>query len=166
MKSVYWIRHAGTPKLAIVARPRGGDWLNDDLLALKHEGANVVVSLLTTPEEEELGLSDERRTAESMGLQFFSYPVPDREVPSDLQSFRRLALLLADDVRSGKAIGAHCRGCIGRATIVAAAILVELGWSAEAALSLVEEARGCSVPDTQEQQNWIRRYASDTRRLG
>lgn len=166
MKNIYWIQHAATPKLAIVARPRGGDWLNDDLLALKREGVNVLVSLLTTPEEEELGLSNERGTAESMGLQFISYPIQDRETPSNLQSFRDLALLLADDIRSGQVIGAHCRGCIGRATVLTAAILVELGWSAEAALSLIEEARGCSVPDTQEQKNWIRRYAFDARKLG
>lgn len=160
MKGTYWIQHSNTPKLAIVARPRGGDWLEDDLLTLKRDGINVLVSLLTSPEEEELGLRHERERAESMGLEFISYPIQDRETPSDLESFRSLALRLADDIRLGKAVGAHCRGCIGRATVLTATILSELGWSAEAALSLIEEARGCSVPDTPEQQNWIQRYAS------
>lgn len=166
MKNIYWIQHADTPRLAIVARPRGADWLKDDLAALNRDGIDILVSLLTSPEEEELGLSDEREIAEATGLEFVSYPVQDRGTPSDLTSFRRLALLLADEIRSGKVVGAHCRGCIGRATVMTAAILVELGSTAREALASIEKARGCSVPDTPEQQNWIQRYASEGQKLG
>lgn len=159
MKNIYWIPHANPPRLAIVARPRGGDWLNDDLVALKRDGIDILVSLLTAPEEDELGLSGEQETAKAAGLRFVSCPVQDRATPSDLKLFKRLALSLANDIRSGKVVGAHCRGCIGRATVMTAAILVELGWKAKDALALIEKARGCAVPDTAEQQKWIEKYA-------
>lgn len=165
MKNIYWIRHADPSKLAIVARPRGGDWLKDDLAALNREGIDVLVSLLTSAEEQELGLNDERRIAEDSGLLFISYPVPDRSTPSDPISFRRLALHLAGEIQSGKVVGAHCRGCIGRATMITAAILSALGWSAEKALTLIESARGCPVPDTPEQRNWIQSFSSDGRNI-
>jgi len=38
---------------------------------------------------------------------------------------------------------------------VTAAVLVELGWDASRALPLIEQARGCIVPDTEEQRLWI-----------
>jgi protein-tyrosine phosphatase len=158
MKNIYWIRHAEPPQLAIIARPRGDGWLEGDLAALKRDGIDVVVSLLTAPEAEELGLSKEQETAGSVGLQFISYPIPDTQTPSDLKSFNRLILQLVNAVQSGKTVGAHCRGCIGRATVTTAAVLIELCWNAEEALALIEQSRGCQVPDTIEQKNWIRRY--------
>jgi len=37
-----------------MARPRGGDWLQDEILALKRSGISILVSLLTPEEEDEL----------------------------------------------------------------------------------------------------------------
>jgi protein-tyrosine phosphatase len=55
-------------------------------------------------------------------------------------------------------MGVHCRGSIGRATVTAACTLIHLGWTPQAALSAIQAARGCAVPDTQEQEDWILRY--------
>jgi len=35
---------------------------------------------------------------------------------------------------------------------------IDLGWKPKAALATISEARGCRVPDTQEQQEWILSY--------
>ena len=56
---VFWI----DPTLAIITRPRGGDWLSDELSALKREGVGVVVSCLTDAEEHELGLAHDSQVA-------------------------------------------------------------------------------------------------------
>jgi protein-tyrosine phosphatase len=161
MTNIYWIRHAKPPKLAIVARPRGDNELYEDLAALKRGGVDVVVSLLTAPEVEELGLAREREIASELGLQFVSYPIPDGTTPWDVKSFRQMILKLVDAIQSGKGVGAHCRGCIGRSTVTTAAVLIELGWDADDALKLIQQARGWPVPDTVEQRNWIRRYAPE-----
>jgi protein-tyrosine phosphatase len=160
MKSVYWIRYSEAPKLAIVARPRGDDWLEDDLAALKREGIDVVVSLLTESEAEELGLGRERGISEAIGMQFVSYPIPDRTIPMDKHSFQEFILSLEKLIKSGLSVGVHCRGCIGRSTVTTAAVLIQLGWDARKALAVIEESRGCPVPDTEEQRDWIRQYAA------
>ena len=158
MKNIYWIRHADPPKLAIVARPRGDEGLEDDLRALKRDGIDILVSLLTVPEVRALGLGREEEFARALGMQFISYPIPDGATPRELKSFHELVVRLSSAIRSGKSVGAHCFGCIGRATVTTAAVLIELGWNAKDALALIEQARGCPVPDTREQRDWIREY--------
>ena len=52
----YLIEGPWPGRLAIVPRPRGGDWLEDEVRAWKEMGFDVVVSLLTRDELDELGL--------------------------------------------------------------------------------------------------------------
>ena len=77
-----WVEGPWKGKLAIAARPRGGDWLEDEIAAWRRLGVTTVVSLLTPEEENELDLMEERAVAQSYGLGFLSLPVPDREVPA------------------------------------------------------------------------------------
>ena len=155
MQEIYWIRSDDPLRVAIVARPRGDDWLETDLSRLKNGGIEGIVSLLTAPEAEELGLAEESAIATSLGLSFFSFPIPDRTVPPDRDAFSAFVANLAAEVTRGRAVGVHCRGSIGRSTVTAASLLVHLGWKAEAALNEIEIARGCLVPDTPEQRAWI-----------
>jgi protein-tyrosine phosphatase len=155
MTSVYWIPHSRKPRLAIVARPRAENRLEDDLLRLKSEGIDILVSLLEEDEAIDLGLAQERRLAEKSGLEFLSYPIPDRTTPADRKDFCKLISYLADAIRARRHVGVHCRGSIGRSTVTTAAVLVELGLAASQALPIIELARGCTVPDTEEQRRWI-----------
>ncbi len=155
MQDIYWITNHGRLKLAIVARPRGDEWLEADLSRLKDGGIDGIVSLLTAPEEEMLGLRDEANLAEALGLRFLSYPIPDRHVPGDDVAFSRFIAEVAEQLRGGSAIGIHCRGSIGRSTVTAASLLLRVGWDPSRALEEIELARGCPVPDTPEQRAWI-----------
>lgn len=155
MREIFWIRNDDRLKLAIVARPRGHDWLETDIARLKDGGIEGIVSLLTPPEADELGLREESAIARDLELSFFSFPIPDRMVPHNADEFSNFVTSIAAKVKSGQAIGIHCRGSIGRATITAASLLVHLGWDPDAALSEIEIARGCLVPDTAEQRAWI-----------
>ncbi len=161
MKNVLWIGEARPSRLAFVLRPRGGDWLQTDLEIARHEGIDVLVSLLTPDDNEELGLTEEGRIARELGMIFVSYPIPDRCTPSDLTSFRALVLDLRNKVQVGMSVAAHCRGCIGRATVLLASVMIALGWDATAALRLIERARGFTVPDTPEQLEWILNFHLD-----
>jgi protein-tyrosine phosphatase len=147
-----------TPGLAIVTRPRGTDWLADEVLALKRAGIDTLVSLLEPHEAAWLGLEDERAEAEKAGLDFLNLPIPDTEIPPNFYRFRSFVSDLACRLRNGQRIGVHCRGSIGRATVTAACTLVHLGWKPRHALAAVEMTRGCPVPDTEEQQRWILAY--------
>lgn len=160
MKEIFWIRHAEPPKLAIVERPRGDDRLEGDLIDMKDRGIGVLVSHLNADEAAMLGLEAEQELAKALGLQFVSYPILDGRTPPDRTSFRQFILQLVNAVQSGRGVGVHCRGSIGRSTVTTAAVLIELGWDADEALELIEAARGWRVPDTAEQRDWIRQYAA------
>jgi len=60
--SLYWINREGV-RIRIMPRPRGNDWLPDDLRVLRQAGVDVIVSALTAPVAEELGLVAELGSA-------------------------------------------------------------------------------------------------------
>jgi len=158
MEDIFWIKGAPPAPLAVVLRPRGGDWLEDELIRMKRAGIQTIVSLLEKHEAAFLELSDEARAAKQAGLYFLSFPIADTHIPSDPAAFETFIKYLASRLRAGEHVGIHCRGSIGRATITAACALVHLGWSPQTALSAIAAARGCPVPDTEEQENWILNY--------
>jgi protein-tyrosine phosphatase len=153
--TVYRIKDSLPGRIAIVARPRGGDWLCDEIAALSHEGIDVLVSMLTDDEAQELGLATEREHCESGSITFISIPISDRSVPIDKDQFLREANRVAALVRQGHFVGVHCRASIGRSAVLAASILIQLGLTANDAFSAIESARGCPVPDTPEQRQWV-----------
>lgn len=158
MPAIFWIDGRPAPGMAIVTRPRGSDWLEDEMLYLKRGGIETLVSLLERFEAEWLGLKDERAEAEKAGLAFLNFPIPDTCVPANSSEFRTFVGRLASRLRDGERIGVHCRGSIGRATVTAACTLIHLGWKPVDALAAVEATRGCPVPDTEEQRTWIMDY--------
>lgn len=146
-------------RLAIMARPRGDDWLCDDVAALRKMGIATLVSLLTDDEVIELGLKDEPMLCNRHEIDFLRYPIEDRKVPSDLASAHTVLTTLSDKLISGTAVAVHCRAGIGRAAMMAAAILLHLGTSVDSAWTQIAQARGMAVPDTTEQREWVAKYA-------
>jgi protein-tyrosine phosphatase len=164
MKATIYPIKAATPNLiAIVARPRGGDWLCDELSALSREGISVLVSMLTEDESKELGLQKESEDCGAIAIKFVNLPIPDRSVPSDKGDFLHVVEQLAQLVREGQFIGVHCRASIGRSSVLVVSVLVRLGWEASKAFEVVESARGCSIPDTPEQRQWVIQNVPATR---
>lgn len=160
MNDIFWIKGDPLATLAIVLRPRGDAMLESELLRLKRNGIQTLVSLLEHLEADTLGLADEGPAAVHVGLHFLSYPLTYACVPMKMDSFRRFVAGLANRLRAGESVGVHCQGSIGRSTIVVACILIHLGWQPETALEAIEAARGVPVPDTQEQTEWILNYSA------
>jgi protein-tyrosine phosphatase len=158
MNEIFWIKGDPPPPLAIVLKPRGDDWLKDELLRMKQGGIQTLVSLLEEEEAASLGLAEEGSVAEQIGMQFVCFPIPDVHVPPNPDSFRSFVSHLVSQLNSGICVGVHCRGSIGRATVASACTLIQMGWKPKAALEAIQIARGLAVPDTQEQEDWILRY--------
>ena len=161
----FWIRKEGL-RLAITPRPRGYDWLVDDIRLLKRAGVDVLVSALTPYETEDMGLLEESRCCQNYGLEFLSFPIEDRSVPASFSEFDGLLNSLTDRLRKGKAVGVHCRAGIGRSSMIVASALIRDGLSVDSAFRAIQDARGCSVPDTAEQRQWVERYSSRFRYSG
>jgi protein-tyrosine phosphatase len=159
--NVFWIEGEPSTRLAVVLRPRPEDWLEDDLRLYANSGIETLVSLLEPREAELLGLSLEETLAYQVGMEFLNYPIPDVHVPGDTASFRGFVSGLADWLRAGRSVGVHCRGSIGRSTVTAACTLIHLGWKPAVAIEAIRNARGCDVPDTEEQRKWILKYKAE-----
>jgi protein-tyrosine phosphatase len=158
VSEIFWIEGDPAPGLAIVARPRGDDRLEDELRLIRQGGIDTIVSLLEPFEADVLGLAEEQATAARVGLQFSSYPIRDGSIPPNMAAFRVFVRGIADRLAAGEHVGVHCRGSIGRATITAACALIHRGWKARDALEAIAIARGYAVPDTLAQEDWILAY--------
>ena len=156
----YWINPGTNGRLAIVPRPRSGDCLVADLVAIRREGIDILVSLLTLAEATQLGLAHEPSLARRVGIEFLSFAICDRGVPASHRSFYELAETLATERRYGKNIAVHCGAGIGRSSLLLAAILCVEGISPDHAFRLISKGRGLHVPETEEQAGWICAFAS------
>lgn len=155
---IYWINGISSGRLGVLPRPRGGDWLEDEIQSLRVSGVDVLVSLLTQEEVAELDIAAEERYCADIGIEFISFPFADRRVPASASDafalVRRLGALIADR----KAVAIHCRQGIGRSALLAATLLAMLGESPDVAYERVAAARGCPVPDTAEQREWVLQF--------
>lgn len=157
--SIYWIPGPWPGKLAILGRPRGGDWLADEVEGWRDAGVQVVVSVLSHDEEVELALTEESGLVEANGLSFISFPINDYDVPSSEDAVRLLVHDLEKLLVDGRTVGIHCRAGIGRSSLVAACLLVNHGENADASFKRISMARGVSVPDTLAQRQWVGDFA-------
>jgi len=155
---IYWVAGVPQGRLAVMPRPRGGDWLADEVKSLRQAGVDALLSLLTNEEVAELDLAEEAACCAGAGIQFVSFPIPDRGMPfspgETLAVVQRLATLLAE----GRSVAIHCRQGVGRSALLAACVLAALGDTPDAAFERIAQARGWPVPDTAEQREWVNTF--------
>jgi protein-tyrosine phosphatase len=157
---LHWINGPWPGRLAVAARPRGGDWLADEVASWKRQGVGAVLSLLTPQEEKDLELAEEAGLMELEGLIFSSFPIPDRQVPNSQSDIASLLEKASHTLANGSNLVIHCRQGLGRSGLVAACLLATAGLSPGAAVEMVSAARGVEIPETKEQRDWIDRYAA------
>lgn len=157
---LYWLEDKWPGRVALSARPRGGDWLSDEVAEWKRVGVSTVVSLLEVQEQQELDLQSEADEVRHYGLDFLSLPIPDRHVPRSEGVLTQPLEKLDRALSEGKNVLIHCRQGIGRSGLVAACLLVKKGMSPGAALEKISEVRGVQVPETEEQREWIDHFAT------
>lgn len=157
---LYWVDGPWPGKVALAARPRGGDWLEEEIIAWRRNGVDVVVSLLTHEEEVDLDLANEASTARSQGIEYLSLPIPDRQVPYSETEVASILDALNSALKDAKNVVIHCRQGVGRSGLIAACLLATKGISTGSAVETVSLARGIPVPETREQRDWIDHYAA------
>lgn len=159
-RELYWLDGSWPGKLAVGPRPRGGEWLQDDIANWKRADVDVVLSLLTPDEEKTLDLREEASGVRAQAMQFASFAIPDRQVPGSEAKVGEVLEEMASALWAGKNVLVHCRQGIGRSGLVAACLLVKKGMSPGAAIESVSSVRGVPVPETPEQRDWIDHYAA------
>ena len=162
---VFWVTGPWRGRLGIVPRPRGAEWLDDETRAWREAGIDVLVSLLEPDEEVELDLTGESASSAASGLDFRSFPIPDRGVPNSRTAVAQLVEQILDALNAGKNVALHCRQGIGRSAMIAAAALISDGQDAETAIRTVRQSRGLEVPETRAQRRWISDFSGLPRNL-
>src|SRR6478672_6034087 len=117
---VYPIAGSWLGKLFLSSRPRGGDWLEDEVAGWRRNGIDKVISLLTEEEERELELLNEASETRKQGMAFVSYPIADRGIPSNTSTLFNLLESTHQDLQRGNSVLVHCRQGIGRTGLIAA----------------------------------------------
>jgi hypothetical protein len=141
-------------RLAVITRPRAGHFLADDLRRLRREGFDVLVSALTPGEAARLWLEDAESACRQQGIEFLSYPIGNLQTPAPDGALSTWPVW-CDRLRAGEGFAIHCWGGIGRSPLIAASLLALSGVAPAEAWRRVEAARGCQVPDTYEQRDWV-----------
>ena len=156
---IYWIeKFDNGAAVGIMPRPRGNDWLEDEIRRFELNSVNAIVSLLESHEIAELGLKDEETLCQIYNMNFINYPIPDRGLPKDQLSARRLIDELRSRLDQGQRIVIHCRMGIGRSSMIAAAVLIKDKVKADEILDKISQTRELKVPDTEGQIEWLKRF--------
>lgn len=126
--------------------PQEEQKLDSDLRTIKDEyGAEVLISLMEPTECERLGIAELFERAKGVGLEVLKLPIPDGGTPAHAgleRAHRELVeRMVSGLLREGKTVVVHCQGGYGRSGLVAASVLVALGYSTEEAIRAVQEAR-------------------------
>ena len=119
-----------------------------DLDELGGAGIQVVVTLLTGDEIREI-FPELASQWQSRGGTWMHYPIEDRGLPrGDFAAF-------LGQISSESPVFVHCRAGIGRSSLAVGALLALRQRGTRAIWERIEEARGCPVPDTEEQRDWL-----------
>lgn len=160
---IYKITQIGQGFLAVMAKPVAGEWIEDEFRGIAQFGIDRLVSLLETHEIRELGLQTAPDLCAANQIDFVHYPIKDRGLPSSLPVTQKLVVQLHDDLLKGDNTVIHCRAGIGRTGLLAAAVLIRHGYDAMVALAMISKARGVTVPDTEEQVDWLKKHQAALR---
>ena len=160
---MYWLSDLGPTRLAISARPQGGDLLESEVRRFRAAGIEVVVSALTSQEIKEFDLANEPDYCRQNGITFQSFPIADHDTPKSYRTVRAFADRLSKDLIARKGVLIHCQAGFGRSALLAACTLCVMGVSVNRALELLSRARGWDVPETELQRVWVHRFAERVR---
>ena len=143
-----------------------GAWFRDldvDLDVIKDWGARLVLTLVEPDELVVLKVPQLGQEIQCRGMEWRHLPIADYSVPNEefeknwFTQGREIRNLL----RNGEDVLIHCKGGLGRAGMIAARLLVELGMEPEEAIGAVRRERKGAI-ETQAQLALVRRTKAIT----
>lgn len=137
-----------------------GAWSRDlgvDLDAIAAWNASVIVTLVEGHELESLKVPHIGQEAHARQIAWLHLPIRDVSVPDAAfeAAWREAGAGLRARIRQGANVLIHCKGGLGRAGMISARLLVELGWDPGEAIAAVRHVRPGAI-ETREQEAHVR----------
>lgn len=138
-----------------------GAWERDlgiDLDSIAAWGAKLVLTLVEPAELHELKVPNLGHEIKQRGIEWRHLPIADFSVPSDAfeREWETQGREIREMLRNGDDVLVHCKGGLGRAGMIAARLLVELGMAPDQAIHAVRRARKGAI-ETPSQLALVRR---------
>ncbi|MGP3699659.1 cyclin-dependent kinase inhibitor 3 family protein [Rhodobacter sp. NSM] len=138
-----------------------GAWARDlgtDLDAIAAWGAQLVLTLVEPAELVALRVTQLGDEVRRRGMAWHHLPIADYSAPSPAfeQDWDEAGPRIRRALRSGSDVLVHCRGGLGRAGMIAARLLVEMGMEPETAIREVRRVRRGAI-ETPSQLALVRR---------
>lgn len=132
--------------------------LNADLDVIAKWNAAAVVTLVEDHELEELDILDLEDGVIRRFMEWHHLPIVDVSVPHAQfeRAWPERSVKLRTLLANGANVLVHCRGGLGRAGMIAARLLVEMGIDADAAIKQVRAARPGAI-ETSAQERWVKK---------
>lgn len=123
-----------------------GIWARDlrtDLDVIQAWQASIVITLLEPEELLSLRVTTLGDEVEKRGMHWLHLPIKDFSVPDQQfeQNWARAGKVIRQALRDKEKVLVHCKGGLGRAGMIAARLLVELGMPPTEAIRLVRHRR-------------------------
>jgi protein-tyrosine phosphatase len=143
-----------------------GAWSRDldlDLDAIQRWGASVILTLVESEELRMLKVPHLGDAIQQRGIHWCHLPIADFSTPTERFEQQWLATgpLIRQRLRAGEDVLVHCKGGLGRAGMMAARLLVELGVQPEEAIHRVRRARKGAI-ETPSQLALVRKTYTQT----
>ncbi|MEE9332540.1 MAG: phosphatase [Granulosicoccaceae bacterium] len=139
------------------AQPLPRKYLLADLEELQNWGANGVVTLVEPHELKMLGVEELPQLLADAGIWWKHLPIIDMDIPN--QAFEDTWAVEGERIRHalriGERVAIHCYAGLGRAGMISARILVEMGLEPELAIRTVRSDNRRRI-QTRAQANFVR----------
>jgi hypothetical protein len=138
-----------------------GAWERDlgiDIDAIAAWGAKMVLTLVEPAELKALKVPLLGHEIRMRGIEWLHLPIADYSIPTAIfeQQWLTQGRAIRDKLRDGEDLLVHCKGGLGRAGMIAARLLVELGMDADQAIHAVRHVRKGAI-ETPAQLALVRR---------
>lgn len=132
--------------------------LDADLDVIAKWNAAAVVTLIENHELEELDILDLEDGVNQRFMEWHHLPIVDVSIPdAEFEAaWPERSVKLRTLLTNGANVLVHCRGGLGRAGMIAARLLVEMGMEADAAIKQVRAARPGAI-ETSAQERWVKK---------
>ncbi|HSI63462.1 MAG TPA: hypothetical protein VLE43_10095 [Candidatus Saccharimonadia bacterium] len=153
--SIYVVEQIGAGLLTIMARPVPEEWTDEMFAGLAEWGVHRIVLPHGPLLENESVSGDMEALCTRHGIQFLSFPMNDRGVPSSLPDFRTCTHMLYETTGRGTNTVVYSRAGIGSEELMVAGVLAHAGFEPKKAFRHISKARGTAVQEGKEQRNWL-----------